>query len=110
MPGKVGAILYVGQPSVQCLGVGDVLFGKVSPSLQTNPFLYGSRAESKIPTSTKAPPKKTKKKQNMLCLQTNRFSKTQMLKSTSSAARLNVAGFWGAVNGTSPGKSAFFEN
>ena len=27
---RVGAILYVGQPSVQCLGVGDVLFGKVA--------------------------------------------------------------------------------
>ena len=32
---KIGAILHVGQPSVQCLGVGDVLFGKVSPAGRT---------------------------------------------------------------------------
>jgi len=29
---KVGGILYVGQPSVQTLGIGDLLFGKRSPS------------------------------------------------------------------------------
>lgn len=29
---KIGAILHVGQPSVQTLGVGDVIFGKKSPA------------------------------------------------------------------------------
>lgn len=29
---KVGAVLHVGQPSVQTLGVGDVLFGKAVPA------------------------------------------------------------------------------
>jgi len=29
---KIGAVLYLGQPSVQVIGVGDVLFGKRSPA------------------------------------------------------------------------------
>merc|ERR1711988_744251 len=29
---KVGAVVHAGQPSVQTLGVGDVLFGKASPA------------------------------------------------------------------------------
>ncbi len=29
---KVGAVLHVGMPSVQTLGVGDLLFGKRSPA------------------------------------------------------------------------------
>ena len=37
---KVGAILYVGQPSVQCLGVGDVLFGKVAAAGRMVQTLY----------------------------------------------------------------------
>jgi subtilisin family serine protease len=37
---KVGAILYVGQPSVQCLGVGDVLFGKVAAAGKMVQTLY----------------------------------------------------------------------
>ena len=37
---NVGAILYVGQPSVQCLGVGDVLFGKLSPGGRMVQTLY----------------------------------------------------------------------
>jgi beta-D-xylosidase 4 len=37
---KVGAILWVGQPSVQCLGVGDVLFGKVAAAGRMVQTLY----------------------------------------------------------------------
>ena len=29
---KIGAVLHAGQPSVAVLGVGDVLFGRVSPA------------------------------------------------------------------------------
>ena len=29
---RVGALLHVGQPSVQTLGIGDVLFGAISPA------------------------------------------------------------------------------
>lgn len=29
---KVGAVLHVGMPSVQTLGIGDLLFGKRSPA------------------------------------------------------------------------------
>ena len=36
----IGAILYVGQPSVQCLGVGDVLFGVVAPAGRMVQTLY----------------------------------------------------------------------
>jgi len=32
---KIGAILHVGQPSVTVLGVGELLFGKVSPAGRT---------------------------------------------------------------------------
>ena len=37
---KVGAILHVGQPSVQTLGAGDVLFGKTSPAGRTIQTIY----------------------------------------------------------------------
>lgn len=37
---NIGAILYVGQPSVQTLGVGDVLFGVVSPAGRMVQTLY----------------------------------------------------------------------
>lgn len=37
---NIGAILYAGQPSVQTLGVGDVLFGVVSPAGRMVQTLY----------------------------------------------------------------------
>merc|ERR1712190_457660 len=37
---KVGAVVHAGQPSVQTLGVGDVLFGKVSPAGRTIQTVY----------------------------------------------------------------------
>merc|ERR1712093_891255 len=37
---KVGAVLYVGQPSVQTLGVADVLFGAVAPAGRLIQTLY----------------------------------------------------------------------
>jgi len=37
---KVGAVLHIGQPSVQTMGAGDVIFGKVSPAGRTIQTLY----------------------------------------------------------------------
>eukprot|EP00756_Hemistasia_phaeocysticola_P047947 Hpha_TRINITY_DN22398_c0_g1::TRINITY_DN22398_c0_g1_i1::g.177853::m.177853/K15920/XYL4; beta-D-xylosidase 4 len=37
---KVGAILHIGQPSVQTLGAGDVIFGKSSPAGRTIQTMY----------------------------------------------------------------------
>merc|ERR1712061_340556 len=37
---KVGAVLHAGQPSVQTLGVGDVVFGKVVPAGRTIQTVY----------------------------------------------------------------------
>ena len=37
---KVGAIVWVGQPSVQCLGVGDVLFGRYAAAGRMVTTLY----------------------------------------------------------------------
>ena len=45
---KVGAILHVGQPSVQTLGAADVLFGKVSPAGRTIQTMYPSSYADQI--------------------------------------------------------------
>jgi len=37
---KIGAVMHVGQPSVQVIGVGDVLFGKRSPAGRTIATIY----------------------------------------------------------------------
>ena len=37
---RIGAILHVGQPSVQTLGIGDVLFGATSPAGRTIQTIY----------------------------------------------------------------------
>ena len=39
---RIGAVLHVGQPSVQTLGIGDVLFGIVSPAGRTIQTIYPS--------------------------------------------------------------------
>merc|ERR1712232_875101 len=37
---KIGAVMHVGQPSVQVIGVGDVLFGKRAPAGRTVATIY----------------------------------------------------------------------
>lgn len=37
---KIGAVIHVGQPSVQIIGVGDVLFGERSPAGRTVATIY----------------------------------------------------------------------
>ena len=37
---RVGAIVHVGQPGVQTLGIADVLFGKISPAGRTHSTMY----------------------------------------------------------------------
>jgi len=37
---KVGAVLHVGMPSVQTLGIGDILFGKSAPAGRTVQTIY----------------------------------------------------------------------
>ena len=37
---QVGAILHAGQPSAQCLGIGDVIFGKKVPAGRTIQVFY----------------------------------------------------------------------
>jgi len=37
---KIGAVMHVGQPSVQVIGVGDVLFGKRTPAGRTVATIY----------------------------------------------------------------------
>ena len=39
---RVGAVLHVGQPSVQTLGIGDIIFGAASPAGRTVQTIYPS--------------------------------------------------------------------
>jgi len=45
---KVGAILHAGQPSVNCLGVGDVLFGAKAPAGRTVQTIYPASYQDQI--------------------------------------------------------------
>ena len=45
---KVGAILHVGMPSVQTLGIGDVIFGKVSPAGRAVQTIYPSSYQDMV--------------------------------------------------------------
>ena len=45
---RVGAVLYVGQPSVQCLGVGDVLFGTVAAAGKMVQTLYPESVQHEL--------------------------------------------------------------
>ena len=45
---KVGAILHVGQPSVNTLGVGDLIFGKAVPAGRTIQTIYPEEYQNSI--------------------------------------------------------------
>merc|ERR1719331_2246407 len=45
---RVGAVLHVGMPSVQTLGIGDVIFGKTSPAGKTIQTVYPSSYADQI--------------------------------------------------------------
>ena len=45
---KVGAIVHAGQPSVAAMGIGDVLFGKVSPAGRTIQTVYPSAYATQV--------------------------------------------------------------
>lgn len=45
---KVGAVVYSGQPSVQTLGVSDVIFGRVSPAGRLVQTLYPESVQHQI--------------------------------------------------------------
>ena len=45
---QVGAILHAGQPSVQTLGIGDILFGAVSPSGRAVQTVYPESYQNEV--------------------------------------------------------------
>jgi beta-D-xylosidase 4 len=45
---KVGAILHAGQPSIQTLGVADLLFGKASPAGRAVQMVYPESYQDEI--------------------------------------------------------------
>lgn len=45
---KIGAILHAGQPSVQTLGIGDLLFGTVSPAGRAIQMVYPAAYQRQI--------------------------------------------------------------
>jgi hypothetical protein len=45
---KIGAVLHVGQPSVTIIGVGELLFGKVSPAGRTVQTIYPASYQGEV--------------------------------------------------------------
>ena len=45
---KVGAVLHVGQPAVQTLGIGDLIFGKTSPAGRITSTMYPASFAAQI--------------------------------------------------------------
>jgi hypothetical protein len=82
---KVGAVMHVGQPSSTILGVGDLLFGKVSPAGRTVQTIYPAAYQGMVS-----------------------IFDFNMRPGPSEFPRPDCAGGCGSSNGTNPGRTHRF--